>query len=354
MKRCRLFFTLIVCFFAVACSGRGLPGQQTCNISAYSFKGGDRGDIILTFTDNLMCGYKLAPGTEKAWVIYTPNAYFANLTPSSDNYSDMNIRAVRRTEAGIEIYFTSPFDAYSRPHEVSLPGVEGYKHFVFKKKLVALPGKQGKMVTNMFCNNDPFAVRIDADGVAAYRYGQLGFNKSYIDILGSALADNFTASEGCQGVVKAMDVDFPPRVRFVIDNPSVARAQAYGSGYSVYMQDNQSPISDKGYYLLGMNEELHGAVQILRFYTSGKKPSPVASSFREDSFTVNTGGNFRPVSTLAGMKELNGTVFPKLEISKSGDRIIFSGAKKGLNAEFYLDKKDDGFAIYLKELNRIE
>lgn len=350
MKTTSLLLVLFLALLTLSCASRNLGGP-TCYISGYSFFGNGSDEITLTFTDNLACDYKLAPGDDRAWIIYIPNAYFANMTPTSDNFSDMNVRSVRRTESGVEIYFNSPFDAYSKPYERSLSGVEGYKRFAFKKKQVALPNKWGKIIENVFCRVDPFLVKIDSDGALSYRYGALGNDKSYIDLIGSALADNFTLPSHCEGIAKVSEVDFPPRVRLVINNVPNDFG-IYGAGVGVYAEEKRGAKFNNNYYMLGMDEESSGDVQILRFYTSGKPPAPTAKVLGDDVVYVNTGAYFRPIQGLSGVKELNGQVFSMAEISKNGDSVVLSGAKKAANAEFYLDKNDNGFTIYLKEQNQ--
>lgn len=344
-------FVIFLASLTLSCSGRILGGP-TCYISGYSFAGNGSNEIKLTFTDNLACVYKLAPGDDRAWIIYIPNAYFADMTPISDNFSDMNIRAVRRTESGVEIYFNSPFEAYSKPHERALSGVEGYKRFVFKKKQVALPDKWGKIIENMFCRANPFLVKIDSDGAVPHSHGVLGSDKRYIDFIGSALVDNFTLSSDCEGIAKVSEVDFPPRVRLVINNTAKDGFGVYGAGKSVYVEEKRGARFNSNYYMLGMNEEFNGNIQILRFYTSGKQPAPTAKVSGDDVVYVNTGAYFRPIPGVSGVKELNGQVFSRAEISKNGDSVVLSGAKKAANAEFYLDKNDNGFTIYLKEHNQ--
>lgn len=348
-KKYSAFLCFVLIVFVYGCSGRGVGILKTCSVAAYDFKQTGANEITLTFTDNGACSYKLAPDTDRAWDVYIPNAYFAVLEPSSDEFSGENISSVRRDSAGLIINFNSGFNASEKIEKHEPASKIGTKRFIFKKKENVSSLSEGKSVINAWCGSAPFSLRVDNDGVAGYDSGAIGGGKSYLDINGVRLADNFTMNESCEGVVSVSEVDYPSRVRFIINNPAFAHMNVYGNGASVFGEEIVDENAEKKGYILSVREEVNRLVQTIHVYVSGKI-EPYIKDTNDNKVVVVLGKNFLSVSKVGKIVPLSGAVFAMLSISDSGGEITLSKPIDVPDINVYLEKTGYGFIIYAKKL----
>lgn len=349
IKKYLAFICLVLIIFVYGCSGRGANVGKTCSVAAYDFKQTGDNEITLTFTDNGVCVYTISPDTDRAWNIYIPKAYFAVLEPGSDEFSDKNISSVRRDEAGIVVNFNSGFSASEKEETYEMSGGLGTKRFVFKKKSINGSLSNGKNVINAWCGATPFVLRVDSDGVVSYDSGVIGGGKSYLDINGVDLADNFTMNENCEGVVSVSEVDYPKRVRFIVNNPAFEYIQVYGDGASVFGEESLDENAQKTGYILSVREEVNRMVQTIHVYISGKI-EPYIKDTNNNKAVIVLGKDFLSVSKVGRIVPLSGAVFSMLNISDSGGEITLSKPIDVPDINVYLEMTGYGFIIYAKKL----
>lgn len=351
MKKLLYISCLLGLFLVSSCAFKSAGSSGVCSVDSYGFVKTGSEEITLSFHDNGLCKYKLAENTDIAWMIYVSGAYFANLEPFSDKFSDDNIKAVRKNEAGVAVFFNYPFRASEKTEKYKVSGKAGLKRFVFKKIPAAVHKEAGKTVLSLWCSRNPLILRINNDGPIAFDYGLIGGEKSYLDIKDVLPADNFTVTEACGGLLAGVSpVDFPKRTRFLFNDILLPYMKIYSDGMSVFAEDipeNNGHTEREG-RILNISEVGGKEVQTVKVYLSGEA-HPFVKETGTDFVKINLGGNFMPVAKFASGVSLIGDVFSAILISSSGDEVSLIARSQAADAEVYVEKTDYGFIIYIKK-----
>lgn len=351
MKKLLYISCLLGLFFVSSCAFKSAGGSAVCSVDSYDFVKTGSEEITLSFHDNGLCEYKLAEDTDIAWMVYVSGAYFANLEPSSDKFSDYNIKAVRKNEAGVEVFFNYPFSASEKTEKYKVSGKTGLKRFVFKKIPAAVHKEAGKTVLSLWCSKDPLILRINNDGPVAFDYGLIGGEKSYLDIKDALPADNFTVAEACGGLLASVSpVDFPKRTRFLFNDTLLPYMKIYSDGMAVFAEDipeDKNRTEPEG-RILNIYEVGGKEVQAVKVYLSGEA-HPFVKEIGADFVKINLGGKFIPVAKFASGASLSGNVFSAILISASGEEVSLIASGPVPDAEIYVEKTDYGFIIYIKK-----
>ena len=331
----KIFLFLAIAFFAYSCAGVNNKNQK-CVVDGYSLKKSGQEEITFSFVDNSACVYNLEADTERAWIIHIPQVQFGKNAPSVDEFSASYINKIQTIEQRVEIYFNAPFKV----------SIKNGGSFVFTKIDTPAPAKAGTQIKAVWCNGVPFLMRVDSDGAVSYSFGVIEGKKSYLDINGVVLGEEFSVPSECGLITLVSELEFPKRVRFIVNNPKLPYLQIYGDGSSVFAEETLEDKIVKHSYILDIVEVNSSTNQTIYVYVSGNI-MPQMENIDEDTIKISLGGRFRPVANVGRRHLFTGVGFSSLNIAESEDYITLKAdSSRLLNVR--LEKNDLGFVVYSK------